>query len=97
METVDATDSPILGSFSSFRGINVVVSQGGAADYLEMRSSQLSALLSIISSQDFEGWEDEIRATSKLLARDMAMEITQIIPLALKETHNAAVKLNTNF
>lgn len=59
-------------------GVEVLVLPDSALDYLQMRAAQLSALNHLLTSADFESWEETIKADAKWLAATLASEVSQL-------------------
>ena len=59
-------------------GVEVFVSKDSTLDYLQMRAAQLSALNHLLTSADFESWDDTIKADAKWLAATLASEVSQL-------------------
>lgn len=74
-----------IGSFSVFPGIQVLIFEGDAGDYLAMRAAQLTALMSLFASEGFEQQPAAIKSDVRWLASSLSSEINHLIPVALKE------------
>lgn len=79
----------VLGHFESLQpGVKIVVTENNAYDYCSMRACQLSALLSIISGaghDNFADYNDATQDNVKWLARTLAHEIENLLPLVRSE------------
>lgn len=55
-----------------------MIEQNSVIEHLQKRASQLSALNYLLTSGDFEGWDETIKADAKWLAASLATEVSQL-------------------
>ena len=67
------------GTATLFPGVQLVVAKESALDYLQMRAAQLSALNHLLTSGDFEAWDQTIRSDAQWLAATLAAEVSQLV------------------
>lgn len=81
MQNSNSITSTIIekATLTLFPGVELVVTPEGTADYLEMRTAQLSSLNHLLTSGDFEGWDDTIKADAKWLAATLAAEVSKLV------------------
>lgn len=66
-------------SLSVRPGVVVTVSAEASKDFLEMKAAQLSALNHLLTSGDFEAWNENIKSDAKWLAANLAEEVSLLI------------------
>lgn len=86
----------ILGTVKTgFSGVNLeITNEGGAYDYCSMRTSQLSALTTIICGEGYETFKlhnDDIKGNVMWLINELAREIKQLLPIVCEEAKNHAL------
>lgn len=86
----------VIAEYSYFHGVKVSFSDGGATNYLEMRTAHLAALCRMLCGDDFENWSNTIKADAKWLAATLAEEIDHLVPIVLDEVHRAASSAQTD-
>lgn len=66
-------------TISVFPGVQITVSTATARDYLEGKAAQLSAINHLLTSGDFEAWNETIKSDAKWLAASLADEVSQLV------------------
>lgn len=86
----------ILGTIKTgCTGVNLVITnEGGSFDYCNMRTSQLSALTSIICGEGYEAFKlynEDIQGNVIWLINELAREVEQLLPIVCEEAKSHAL------
>lgn len=82
-------DNTGAGAVYFFNGVHVQVDDGYAEDYLCLRARQLVALARITTTEGFANWNGTVRSDVASLVSNLAEEVQQLIPLAMREAHKS--------
>jgi hypothetical protein len=78
IDNTETTQGENTGIVTVMPGVGIQVSKGSALEYLQMRAAQLSALNHLLTSGDFDGWNQTIQSDAKWLAATLAAEVSQL-------------------
>lgn len=78
IDNTKTTQGEDTGIVTVMPGVQLHVAKGSALEYLQMRAAQLSALNHLLTSGDFDGWNQTIQADAKWLAASIAAEVSQL-------------------
>ena len=75
--TIPSTSEATV-TYSLMPGVDVVVAKESIVDLLQARAAQLAALNHLLTSPEFEGWNDEIKSDAKWLGASLAAEVSKL-------------------
>lgn len=82
--------------YSGYSGIEVCIQAGCAHDYLFIRKEHLKAISIVLTSESFDSFDQHTQASLRYLTNALTEEVSHLIPIALKEARERAVRHQGN-
>lgn len=82
--------------FSVYPGVLIRVDPTDLPDYLEQRTGQLHALLTLMSDQNFDLWHPDIKSASRNLAESMGAELKHLVRMRVAGIAQGAEMASTS-